>query len=126
MRTLTAKQLSFIPSHLSGILDIQMLQCCNRDVRDALTHRKYLGVMSAAVDDKTHCTNRCVPRTVQNTLAVPIFAPYFEHSVKSFILMKEEVGSPRNVSTFILDYTALYVNTNRKHIAKKQRNNPYE
>lgn len=96
------------------------------DVLDALRHRKYLGVMSAAVGYKTHYTNRCVPRTAQNTLAVPIFALYFQHSVKSFILMKEEVGSPRKVSTFILDYTALHVNINRKHIVKKQRNSSYE
>jgi len=126
MITLTAKQLSVIPSHLSGILDIQMLQCCNKDVRDALRHRKYLGVMSAAVDDKAHYTNRCVPRTVQNTLAVPIFALYFQHSVKSFIVMKEEVGTPRKFSTFVLDYKALHLNINRKHIVKKQSNNPYE
>jgi len=84
-----AKQLSVTPSHLSGILDIQMLQCFNRDVRDTLTHRKYLGVMSAAVD-KAHYTNRCVTRTVQNALAFPIFALYFQHSVKYSILRLHE------------------------------------
>jgi hypothetical protein len=94
-------------------------------MRDALRHRKYLGVMSAAVDDKAHYTNRCVPRTVQNTLAVPKFTLYFQHSVKYFILMKEAVGSPRKLSTFTLDYTALHVN-DRKRIVKKQRNNPCE
>jgi len=74
MRTLIAKQLSVIPSHFSGILEIQMCQCWYRDVGYEPRHRKYLGVMSAAVDDNAHYTNQCDPRTVQNTLAVvPIF-----------------------------------------------------
>jgi hypothetical protein len=71
------------------------------DERDAPRHRKYLGVMSAAVDDNAHYTNRCVPRIVQNTFAVAVFALYSQ-------------------------YTVLHVNIDRKLIVKKRRYNSYK
>jgi hypothetical protein len=79
----------------------------------------------AAVDDNAHYTNRFAPRTVQNTLAVPIFALYFQHTRLSFTLMKEAVGSPRKFSTFVLGYTALHVNTDSELTVKKEHSIPY-